>query len=158
MANPSGSNPRYQTVSAKKAIISEGTATRTLREEESGAVCLFDRAAGVVYTLPAACAVGTEFTFVTAVTITSNAAKVITGAATELVVGAIVNTDTDTANATLQFPSVVGSSNIAVSMNGTTTGGIIGDVIRFVKVTTTKWSVSGHTLGTGTVATPFSAS
>ena len=32
--------------------IAEAVATRTLLPEESGALCLFDRAAGVVYTLP----------------------------------------------------------------------------------------------------------
>lgn len=158
MANPSGQYPKFETVSSKRQIISEGTATRTLRESESGAVCLFDRAAGVVYTLPAACAIGTYFDFVTAVTITSNAAKIITGAATELMVGQIINIDTDTADAVAGWKSLVGTSNIAVSMNGTTTGGIIGDAIRVVKVTSTKWSVTGHTLATGTVATPFAIS
>jgi hypothetical protein len=158
MASNNATRPQFDVVHARTNIISEGTATRTLKVEESGSMCLFDRAAGVVYTLPAACPIGTTFEFMTAVTITSNAAKVITGAGTELMVGAIVNTDTDTSNATIQFPSLVGSSNIAVSMNGSTTGGIIGDYIRMTKVTSTKWSVTGHTLGTGTVATPFSAS
>ena len=147
----------FKTVNFRKHIISEATATRTLKDTETGSTCLFDRAAGVVYTLPAACPIGTEFEFVTTVTITSNAAKVITGAATELLVGGIVNSDTDTSNATLQWPALVGSSYIAVSMNGSTTGGIIGDRIKFTKVTTTKWSVVGNTMGTGTVATPFSA-
>lgn len=158
MANPSGDYPQFETVSSKRKIISEGTATRTLREEESGAVCLFDRAAGVVYTLPAACSVGTYFDFVTAVTITSNSAKIITGAATELMVGQILNCDTDTSDAVAIWKSLVATSNIAVTMNGTTTGGIIGDVIRCVKVTSTKWSVTGTTTATGTVATPFATS
>lgn len=158
MPNPSGNFPRFQTVSAKRQIISEATATRTLKEEESGAVCLFDSAGGVVYTLPAACAVGTQFDFVTAVTITGGAAKVITGAAAELMVGQILNADTDTGNAVAIWPALVGSSYIAVSMNGSTTGGIIGDVIRCVKVTTTKWAVTGTTSGTSTVATPFATS
>ena len=154
MANESKFLPK----SFRVPIISEATATRTLREEESGATCLFDRAAGIVYTLPAACAVGTSFDFVTAVTITSNAAKVITGAAAELMVGQILNIDTDTSDTLAGWKSLVGTSNIAVTMNGSTTGGIIGDCIRCVKVTTTKWSVTGFTLATGTVATPFATS
>ena len=158
MANPSGAYPKFQTVSSKAQVISEATATRTLREEESGATCLFDRAAGIVYTLPALCAVGTCFDFVTAVTVTSNAAKVITGAGTELMVGQIINIDTDTSDTLAGWKSLVATSNIAVSMNGTTTGGIIGDYIRCVKVTTTKWSVTGFTLATSTVATPFATS
>ena len=140
----------------KRNVISEATATRTLREEESGSVCLFDRAAGIVYTLPAACAVGTYFDFFTSVTITSNSASVVTGAAAELMVGQIVNCDTDTSDAVAIWKALVASSYIKVAMNGTTTGGIIGDAIRCVKVTTTKWSVTGFTTATSTVATPFS--
>lgn len=154
MANES----KYTPKNIKMPIISEATATRTLREEESGSTCLFDRAAGIVYTLPAACAVGTYFDFVTAVTITGGAAKIITGAAAELMVGGILNVDSDTSDTPAIWKSLVGTSNIAVSMNGSTTGGIIGDCIRAVKVTTTKWSVTGFTLGTGTVATPFATS
>lgn len=158
MAVVDGKNPKFDTVSSRQRIISEGTATRTLREEESGAMCLFDRAAGIVYTLPAACAIGTYFDFVTAVTITGGSAKVITGAGTELMVGQILNIDTDTSDTLAGWKSLVGTSNIAVTMNGSTTGGIIGDVIHCVKVTTTKWAVTGFTLGTGTVATPFATS
>lgn len=158
MPNAKALRPLFDVVYGKKAIISEGTATRTLKAKETGAMCLFDRAAGVVYTLPAQAEIGTTFEFMTAVTITSGAAKVITAAGTELMVGAIVNTDTDSANATLQFPALVGSSFIAVSMNGTTSGGLIGDYFRCTKVTATKWSVTGHTLGNGVVVTPFSVS
>jgi hypothetical protein len=148
----------FGTVAAKQPVISEGVATRTLNETESGSVCLFDRAAGIIYTLPAACAVGTYFDFVTAVTITGGAAKIITGAGTELMVGAILNCDTDSSDAVAIWKSLVATGNVAVSMNGTTTGGIIGDWIRVVKVTSTKWQVTGTTLGTSTVATPFAAS
>lgn len=154
MANESKFLPK----NIKAPIISEATATRTLKEEESGATCLFDRAAGIVYTLPAACAVGTFFDFVTVVTITGGAAKIITGAAAELMVGQILNIDTDTSDTLAGWKSLIGTSNIAVSMNGTTTGGIIGDNIRVTKVTTTKWSVTGFILATGTVETPFATS
>ena len=151
-------NHVFGTVATRTPVISEAVATRSLNETESGSVCCFDRAAGIVYTLPAACAVGTYFDFVTTVTITSGAAKVITGAGTELMVGQITNVDTDTSDAVAIWKSLVATSNIAVSMNGTTTGGIIGDYLHCVKVTSTKWSVTGVTTATGTVATPFATS
>jgi hypothetical protein len=145
-------------VSAKRRIISESVATRTLNENESGAAVLFDRAAGTVYTLPAACAPGTFFDFYVSVTATSNAHKIITGAGTELMVGQILNCDTDTSDAVAIWKGLVGSSYIAVSMNGSTKGGIKGDVIRVTKLNATSWGVHGQINSTGTVATPFATS
>ena len=60
-----------------KFVNSAEGATRTLLASESGMTCLFDRAAGIVYTLPATANNGTYFDFLTTVSITSNAAKVI---------------------------------------------------------------------------------
>ena len=71
-----------------REVIQGVGATRTLLAKESGAMCLFDRAAGVVYTLPTAVE-GMTFDFSTTVTITSNAAKVITASASQFIVGAV---------------------------------------------------------------------
>lgn len=71
-----------------RQVISDGVATRTLTVKESGALCAMDLAAGVVYTLPTPVA-GLTFTFITTVTRTSNAHKVITNLATEFLLGAI---------------------------------------------------------------------
>lgn len=138
-------------------FISGQGATRTLNANESGSVCLFDRAAGIVYTLPTAPAPGTNFTFFVSTTITSNAAKVITGAGTELLIGSLVNVDTDTSNAVAAWTGN-GSSHVAVSMNGTTTGGIQGTTLKFTALSSTRWMVEGTVQGSGTVATPFATS
>lgn len=145
-------------VRAKKNVISGSGSTRTLNENESNSLVLFDRAAGIVFTLPAACNPGTTFEFVVTTTITSNAAKIITGAGTELMVGQILNCDTDSSDAVAIWKSLVATSNIAVSMNGSTTGGIKGDRIICTKANSTTWIVTGTTTGTGTVATPFATS
>lgn len=155
MANESGVI-RISNINSRKPIISGLGATLTLTEDQSGSTVLFDRAAGSVVTLPAASANGTNFEFVVSVTNTTPSDKVITGAAAELLVGNIVNCDTDSGNATLSFPALVGSSFIAVILNGGTTGGIKGDRLLFTKVNSTTWSATGTTNGTGTVATPFS--
>ncbi len=141
---------------ARKGIISGQGATRSLNVNESGALCLFDRAAGIVYTLPTAVP-GTFFDFLVTTTITSNAAKVITGAGTELLIGALMNVDTDTSNAVAAWTGN-GTSHVAVSMNGTTTGAIAGTKLRFTCLSSTRWMVEGNVLGTGTVATPFATS
>lgn len=143
-------------VRAKKNVISGQGATRTLNENESGSVCLFDRAAGIVYTLPTA-KPGIQFDFIVTTTITSNSAKVITAAGTELLIGGYTNVDTDTSNAVAVFTGN-GSTHIAVTQNGTTTGGVAGTHLRFTCLSSTRWMVEGIVQGTGTVATAFATS
>jgi len=145
-------------VAAKRNVISGLGATRTLNELESGSVVLFDKVDGIVVTLPATATPGTYYDFVVSATLTSNVYKFITAAGTELMVGQILGCDTDTGNATLVWPGLVGSSYIAVSMNKTTTGGIKGDSFRVMKLNATTWLVNGNTNNNGTVATPYSAS
>lgn len=141
---------------AGKNVIAGNVATRALSANESGSIVLFDRAAGTIYTLPPA-KVGTYFDFLVQTTITSNAAKIITAVGTELFDGALVSVDTDTGNATVGFVAN-GTSHIAMSMNGTTTGGIKGTVIRVKCISSTRWIVDGTLLGSGVVATPFATS
>lgn len=143
-------------VRAKKNVISGQGATRTLNENESGSVCLFDRAAGIVYTLPTA-KPGIQFDFIVTTTITSNSAKVITAAGTELLIGGYTNVDTDTSNAVAVFTGN-GSTHIAVTQNGTTTGGVAGTHLRFTCLSSTRWMVEGIVQGTGTVETAFATS
>lgn len=143
-------------VQAGKNVINGTSATRTLNANESGSLCTFERAAGVVYTLPTA-KVGTYFDFVVLTTITSNAAKVITGAGTEFLIGGYMNVDTDTSNAVAAFTGN-GSTHVAVSMNGNTTGGILGTRLRFTCLSSTRWMVEGIVQGSGIVATAFATS
>ena len=51
-----------------------------------------------------------------------------------------------------------GSTHIAATMNGTTTGGIIGSFLEFTCVTSTLWVVSGTVVASGTPATIFTTS
>lgn len=156
MANPNGTTPKFDYVNSRVNVISGSGATRTLSQDETGSTVLFDRAAGIVYTLPLA-KVGTYFDFVVTTSVTSNAAKVITGAGTEFLIGTLSSVDTDTSDAVAGF-SGNGSSHIAVSMNGTTTGGLIGTTFRMTCVSPTLWVVKGTTRGSESVATAFSAS
>lgn len=143
-----------------RKIISGLGATLTLKESDSGAIVVLDRAAGGTYTLPANCKNGTFFEFMVSVTNTSVGNKIITGAATELMVGTIYNVDTDTSDAVAAWKSLVGTANISITLGGsdTTKGGLKGDRVRLTKINSTTWNVEGMTLGTGTVATPFATS
>lgn len=157
MAQSSSLKAQYGELGFARPVISGQGATRSLSPNESGATCLFDRAAGIVYTLPTAPKPGTFFDFIVTTSVTSNAAKIITGAGTELLIGGYMNVDTDTSNAVAAFDGN-GSTHVAVSMNGTTTGGLLGTKLRFTCLSATRWMVEGIVRGSGTVATAFATS
>lgn len=138
-------------------VISGLGATRTLNANETDSLIILDRAAGIVVTLPTA-APGLEFEFMVSVTNTTPSYKIITSVGTELLVGQILGCDTDTSDAVAIWKSLVATSNIAVTMNGTTTGGIKGDKIKFTCLNATTWVVDGYVNSNGTVATPFATS
>ena len=156
MSVSDGFSPFLEELRNTRKVISGQGATRTLSVDESGSTVLFDRAAGIVYTLPLA-KPGVFFDFVITTTITSNSAKVITGAATEFLIGGYTNVDTDTSNAVAAF-TANGSTHVSVSMNGTTTGGILGTKLRFTCLSSTRWFVEGIVQGSGVVATAFATS
>jgi hypothetical protein len=138
-----------------REIISGVGATRTLKNSESGAICLYDRAAGNVYTLPSAPLLGCQFEFATTVTVTSNAAKVIT-AGSKFILGTLFGYTTDATE--IDGFSADGSTHVAISSNGSTTGGVIGDRYTLV-YDGTEWLVEGCIFcGTATPATPFATS
>ena len=147
-------------IRAKRNIISGSGATASLSEFDSGSVVLLDRAAGIVFTLPAACAVGTNYTFVATTSVTSNAYKIITGAGTELLIGGYTSVDTDSSNAAAIFTGN-GSTHIALNMTAAGSnalGGIQGTSVTFTKLSSTLWEVTGTVMCGGTPATAFATS
>lgn len=139
-----------------RQVISGEGATRTLLPEESGALCLFDRAAGIVYTLPAP-AVGMQFEFLVTTAVTSNAHKVITNASTTFMVGGIIMGDVTVATSG-DFFEADGTTIVAISAAGTVTGGLIGERYKLTCVSATKWAIEGVCHGAGTLETPFATS
>lgn len=140
---------------AHRQVIQGVGATRTLLAKESGALCLYDRAAGVVYTLPTPVE-GMEFTFMTSVTITAGAAKVIcsTGA---FLLGTIFGYTTDVTE--IDGFSADGANDLAISSNGSTTGGVIGGRYTLTAISTTQWMITGNVFcGTSTPSTPIATS
>jgi len=136
-------------------VVSGSGATATLTASQSGATVLCDRAAGIVFTLPSP-TVGLYYDFVVTVSVTSNAHKIITSAGTIFVGGAV---ELLTSASATTFAAVGnGSTDVSLSMNGTTTGGLAGTRVRFTCVSATLWTVSGLILGSGTLATPFATS
>lgn len=146
-------------ISYRNPILSGQGATATLTAAESNSTILFDRAAGIVYTLPAP-QVGLTYTFVTTVTITSGAAEVDTDAGTTFLLGAVsMGSSNQTPSGTLgpKFFLADGTANVKISSNGTTTGGVKGSQYTITCVSPTVWNVSGIVVASSgsTIATPF---
>lgn len=139
-----------------REIIQSVGATRTLLAEESGSLCLFDRAAGNVYTLPAPVE-GMQFEFSATVAVTSNAYKVITNSASVFLLGSVMLGSLTVADSGDVFQAN-GTTHVAISMDGATKGGLIGGFLRFTAVSSTIWVVSGSMVGSGTLADPFATS
>lgn len=130
------------------------TASKTLDASDAGTVLLVNAAAGLTLTLPAASGTGRMFKVVIGTTVTSNSVVIQVANADDVMTGlALSAADTDS--------SVNGWETAATSdtitLNGTTTGGIKGDVIELIDAADNTWSVQARTSSTGTEATPFSA-
>jgi hypothetical protein len=158
MANESGILPTVARRNFQNVISGEG-ATRTLSENESGSLVMFDRAAGIVYTLPPP-KVGLYYDFIITTTITGGAAEVITDAATTFMQGTVMmalEATTPGANPGPKFFSGNGTSHVKISQAGSTTGGIKGTAFRLTctGATDNAWTASGIVLASGAIATPF---
>ena len=140
----------------RQDVLASSSAAVTLTRSQSGANFLLDRAAGVTYTLPAPAKVGLFFGFVVTVSVTSNNHKIITDIpGTTLMIGSaweVIAAGTGTEF----FPN--GTTNSAVTMNGTTTGGLINTYITCLSINSTTWLVDGTMMASGTIATPFTNS
>lgn len=147
MANPINQMPN---------VISGVGATRTLLQSEHGSTCLFDSAAGNIYTLPTP-VVGLSFTFVQTVSVTSNASKVITSGSTVFLVGGVMSANLSLAESG-DFFVANGTTHVAISQNGTDTGGLVGGVFTVTAISSTKWAITGVNCGSGTNADPFATS
>lgn len=142
---------------SKPNVISGSGATVTLTAAQSGSTVLFDRAAGIVFTLPAPI-VGLGFSFWATTTVTTNSYKVITDAGTTFIAGSILGSVNNVANKSWVGD---GATHLAVTQAAASTnatGGIIGSYIMFRCVTTTLWVCEGLTIAGGTPSTPFATS
>lgn len=138
-----------------KIVTSGSGATVTLTAAQTDSVILMDRAAGIIFTLPAATAAlkGTSYKFVVKTSVTSNNYSVVGASNADLFYGGVALTNTTAGNAISAGPN--GSSNYQCTMNGTTTGGLKGTVITATCLGLNAWLIDGIVSGSGTLATPF---
>jgi len=145
-----GASAPGQTSTTLQSSAAGSTLTAT-NAANAGKMILLNTASGSTVTLPASTGSGNSYEFVVSVTVTSNNHVVKVANASDTMVGfAIVRSAAGAA-----FYTVTASDTI--TMNGTTTGGVIGSHIMIKDVATNVWSVRANLVGSGTAATPFGA-
>lgn len=143
---------RVADVSARVVNLTASTLSVTEASHDSKIITV-NRAAGSTLTLPAATGSGARIKIFVGTTITSNNLVVqVTGNDTMKGTCWMANDSDATVSA---FETANDSDTI--TMNGSTKGGIIGDIIELEDVATDVWSVQIFCQGTGSEATPFSA-
>lgn len=139
---------------AGAGVVTGSGATVLITAAQSGKTFFFDRAAGIVYTLPPA-SVGLKYRFETTVDLTAAAYAVLasTSAAGDFFVGAVVGAIEGLATDETHFAD--GSTHLGISSNKTTTGGLIGGWLEFECLSPTLWSIKGVLSCTATPAVPY---
>ena len=140
-----------------KADVEVLAADKTLLESDMNRIYVLNKAAGIAIVLPSIDAQNAgmwiEVHVMTAVT--SNAYSVTAGATSDFLEGHVFITKATDAVANMAYFAADETDDDAFSMNGTTTGGLIGSVARFVANANGYWTVTGQLYGSGTLATPF---
>ena len=141
--------PAIHTFTATDAVTIVEHAGRTLLLGEVGGNAL------VTLTLPAATGSGAVYKMIVSVTNTSNY-KIQVANASDTIDGIMLYLDED-GTAVTAFPTVAASDTI--TLNGGTTGGIVGDYLELIDIATNQYHVRGvmRVAAGANPATPFSA-
>jgi hypothetical protein len=141
-------------VTGNDTAIGAGATLTVSKAIHDGRTIYLDTAAGSVLTIPAATGSGMKLRVVVSVGVTSNTHNILcTG--DDTYAGHIFQTDVDSSDALVSYPAIAADTFDDISMNGTTTGGLIGDWFELEDVITDTWVVKGFTNANGTVATPW---
>lgn len=141
---------------AAARIVAQTTATLAVTADlHANRVVNLARAAGVAVTLPAATGTGNVYTFIIGTSVTSNSTTIKVANTSDAMQGRAF-VISDNAAAVLGYNAVAGTSD-TITFNGTTTGGLIGDLVQIMDMATNVFQVNILSTATGTEATPFSA-
>lgn len=137
-----------------RTVVEEITADKTITDADSGKTFLINKAAGLTITMPDsdAAAVGQVYTFIVKTAVTSNAVKI------GLDSGDFYTGFAAGADATSDIKAPNGSSNDFINLNGGTTGGKGGDVIRLVYTEAGFVNCEAHIHHAGTMGAVFADS
>jgi hypothetical protein len=137
-------------------LIPAGSTLSLVEKLHEGKTILLDTLAGSTVTLPASTGGGAKYRFAISIVPTSNSHIVKVQNSTDVMSGIILEAQDGGAGATLAWQTAASSDTI--TLNRTTTGGTIkGEWIEVEDIAVGFWMVRGMLAGTGTEATPFSA-
>lgn len=157
MASTTFSGPVTATngfISGSGSLVSVTADVTLTSASNAGRTMVLDVASGATVTLPAASGTGNVYKFFVKTTVTSNSYKIQVANADDTMSGlAIVSND---ASGSADIFATTATSD-TITMNGTTTGGILGATIEIQDVASNKFSVLTRSDASGTEATPFSA-
>ena len=143
--------------STKIVTIANGINTLSLTEALHSGRIAYVLDATLAITLPEATGTGNVYTVVQGIAATSS--TIVTADTTNAGFrGMLMALDADNEATLTSWPAAVAGTDDTLTLNGTCTGGRIGDHFTFTDVATDKWLVAGQiTESGGSEVTPFSA-
>lgn len=120
----------------------------------AGQKLIFDKADGIVATLPAATGSGNSYEFLVVTSVTSNSYKIQVANSTDVMVGTAVLFQ-DAGDTVVGFATA--STSDTLTMNGTTQGGLLGARAVVTDAKSGVWHVTYVSDASSTEASPFSA-
>jgi hypothetical protein len=121
--------------------------------EHAGKVLTLNIAGGTTLTLPYATGTQDEYTIVVATTLTGDGIVKV-GRSADTFIGF---SNGATLAGTTGFSEGIGGTDDTLTMNGTTTGGLVGSSVRFTDIAANLWLVQARLVGSSTMVTSFSA-
>ncbi len=141
-------------VLATAPVAVTGATLTVTSDAHAGRTVVINAAAGCAVTLPNATGTGSVYRFVIGTTVTSNSTTIKVNNATDVMSGrAYVISD----NSAAVLGYATASTSDTITLDGSTTGGYIGDIIEIIDAIAGTYQVKVLTKATGTEATPFSA-
>jgi len=157
MASTTFSGPVTATngfISGSGSLVTVDADVTLTAASNAGRTMLLDVASGATVTLPAASGTGNIYKFFVKTTVTSNDYIIQVASADDTMAGVAIVANDGGATASI-FETVAASDTI--TLDGSTTGGILGGQIELQDVASGVFSVVVRGAATGTEATPFSA-
>jgi len=141
-------------ISGSDSLVSIAADTTITAAAHAGRTMNLNIASGATVTLPAASGTGNTYRFFVQTTVTSNNYKIQVASGDDTMSGVAVVANDGGATASI-FETAADSDTI--TLDGTTTGGILGGHIEIQDVASNKFRVLINQAATGSEATPFSA-
>jgi len=127
------------------------TAATTLdKDVHGGTVVNVNNATGFAITLPASNGDGTVFTLFYMATISSGNGTIVCAGSDVINGGVAISTDIG------GVTMLAAAATATITLNGSTTGGVVGTWVRLRDATSGVWMLEGFLCSTGSEATPFS--